>query len=115
MQPLLDYNRDGLDRDFYACAVVTDVAGAAGDVARAAARIGPFGAEIVGVGCLPTYRRRGLAAALTSALVEALLARGVAPIVVTAADDDVARIYQRLGFVRFASAAEAPVLPPQAE
>jgi ribosomal protein S18 acetylase RimI-like enzyme len=54
--------------------------------------------EIVGVGTLPTYRRRGIAAALTDFLVEDALKRGVRMIFLSADDAAVARVYASLGF-----------------
>ena len=56
--------------------------------------------EIVGVATLPAARRRGLGADITAALLEDARAAGMATIFLSAADDDVARIYERLGFVR---------------
>lgn len=55
--------------------------------------------EIVGVGCLPAFRRRGLAAAVTSLLVRDALGRGVQTVCLSADDADVERLYTRLGFV----------------
>jgi ribosomal protein S18 acetylase RimI-like enzyme len=55
--------------------------------------------EIVGVGTLPSARRRGYALAVTAALVSDAVARGVRTIFLSAGDSDVARIYGRLGFV----------------
>jgi predicted GNAT family acetyltransferase len=60
--------------------------------------------EIVGVGTLPTARRRGLALAVTAALVADARSRGVETVFLSAGDDDVARIYSRLGFRRIATA-----------
>ncbi|WP_197371288.1 GNAT family N-acetyltransferase, partial [Streptomyces clavuligerus] len=54
--------------------------------------------EIVGVGTLPSARRRGIGLALTAALVADARAHGVRTVVLSAADDDVARLYARLGF-----------------
>lgn len=65
--------------------------------------------EIVGVATVPEARRRGLAGAVTAALVQdaaALLAAGpdasgsAAPIVFLSAGTDAARVYARLGFER---------------
>ena len=42
--------------------------------------------EIVGVGCLPAFRRRGLAAAVTSRLVADALERGVGTVCLSADD-----------------------------
>ena len=66
--------------------------------------------EIVGVATLPAFRRRGLGAAVTSRLVEDALERGIETIFLSADDDAVARVYQRLGFERLATAciAEPP-------
>jgi len=61
-------------------------------------------AEIVGVGTLPTARRRGLAHAVTAVLVADARSRGIETIFLSAGDDDVARIYARLGFRSVATA-----------
>jgi ribosomal protein S18 acetylase RimI-like enzyme len=64
--------------------------------------------EVVGVATLPAARRRGLAAAVTSALVDDAYARGVRTVFLSAGSDDVARVYERIGFRRigFAGSAE---------
>ncbi|WP_406278462.1 GNAT family N-acetyltransferase [Embleya sp. NBC_00896] len=54
--------------------------------------------EIVGVATLPAARRGGLASALTWELAEHALAGGSDTVFLTAGDDDVARVYDRLGF-----------------
>ena len=59
--------------------------------------------EIVGVGTLPAYRRRGIGAALTALLIEDALRR-VETVFLSAGDDDVARMYERVGFRRVATA-----------
>jgi ribosomal protein S18 acetylase RimI-like enzyme len=61
-------------------------------------------AEVVGVATLPAARRRGLAALVTAALVEHSRAAGVTTVFLSADDDDVARVYGRLGFERIATA-----------
>jgi GNAT superfamily N-acetyltransferase len=61
-------------------------------------------AEIVAVATLPAARRQGLAAAITGALVQHALAHGIETLFLSAADDDVARVYERLGFRRAATA-----------
>ncbi|MEU2790261.1 GNAT family N-acetyltransferase [Streptomyces sp. NPDC007100] len=66
----------------------------------------PVGAvsEVVGVGTLPSARRRGLGLAVTAALVADARARGVGTVFLSANNDEVARIYERLGFRRVATA-----------
>ncbi|MFD9692373.1 GNAT family N-acetyltransferase [Kitasatospora sp. NPDC059088] len=72
--------------------------------------------EVVGVGTLPSARRRGLALAVTAALVAHARANGVRTVFLSAADEDVARIYRRAGFRPFATAliAEPVASDPQA-
>ncbi|MFI5730651.1 GNAT family N-acetyltransferase [Kribbella sp. NPDC051587] len=64
--------------------------------------------EIVGVATLPSMRRRGLAAAVTSVLVENAFDNGVELMLLSAESDAVAAVYERVGFHRigFAGAAE---------
>jgi GNAT superfamily N-acetyltransferase len=58
--------------------------------------------EITGVATLPRFRGRGLGAGLASAL--AAHARETADLVfLVAGDDDVARVYERVGFARLAT------------
>ncbi|GAB3118870.1 hypothetical protein GCM10027160_31870 [Streptomyces calidiresistens] len=63
--------------------------------------------EIVGVGTLPAARRRGLALAVTAALVADARSRGVETVFLSAGDDAIARIYARLGFRRIGTALAA--------
>jgi len=63
--------------------------------------------EIVGVATLPAARQRGLAVALTSALVADARTRGVETVFLSAGSEDVARIYERVGFRRTGSAGAA--------
>ena len=60
--------------------------------------------EVVGVATLPAVRRQGLGGAVTGALVEDALARGVKTVFLSAGSEDVARVYARLGFRRVATA-----------
>jgi ribosomal protein S18 acetylase RimI-like enzyme len=60
--------------------------------------------EVVGVATLPAARRRGLGAAVTAALVADARARGVDLVFLSASDDAVARIYERVGFRRVGTA-----------
>ncbi len=70
--------------------------------------------EIVGVATLPSHRRRGAAGALLDALVADAVTRGVTLAILSAGDEDVARIYEGSGFTRVGTvgvaepAAEAP-------
>lgn len=61
-------------------------------------------AEVVGVATLPAFRRQGLAAAVTSVLASEALRRGRSTVLLSAQDDDVARVYERVGFVRVGTA-----------
>lgn len=54
--------------------------------------------EIVGVGVLGPYRRRGIAAAVTGHLVGRAFASGARLAVLTPGDEDTARVYARCGF-----------------
>ncbi|MGW2253992.1 GNAT family N-acetyltransferase [Kitasatospora sp. NPDC001660] len=65
--------------------------------------VGPV-TEVAGVGTLPTARRRGLGLAVTAALVAHARANGVRTVFLSAADENVARIYRRAGFRPFATA-----------
>lgn len=66
--------------------------------------------EIVGVATLPAARRRGLGAAVTDTLVADAVRRGIEVIFLSADDEAVARVYERVGFRRIgtACAAEPP-------
>ncbi|SCX54657.1 Acetyltransferase (GNAT) family protein [Klenkia marina] len=55
--------------------------------------------EIVGVATLPRFRGRGLGAGLASTLVEHAR-ETVETVFLAAGDDDVARVYERVGFAR---------------
>lgn len=63
--------------------------------------------EIVGVATLPALRRRGLAAAVASALAADALANGVATVFLSADDDTVAGVYTRVGFWQIGHAGAA--------
>jgi ribosomal protein S18 acetylase RimI-like enzyme len=60
--------------------------------------------EILGVATLPAARRRGLATAVTHALVADALARGCELVFLSADGDAVAALYERLGFRRIGTA-----------
>ncbi len=69
-------------------------------------------AEITGLGVLPASRRRGLGAAVTAALAADAIARGGRIVFLSATDEVVARVYERLGFRRIGTAMIAD--PPNA-
>ncbi|WP_327413954.1 GNAT family N-acetyltransferase [Streptomyces sp. NBC_01233] len=83
-----------------------------GGVVLCSGQYNPVGdvAEVVGVGTLPSARRQGLALGVTAALVVEARARGARTVFLSAGDEDVARIYGRIGFRRVATAliAEPP-------
>ncbi|MET9318895.1 GNAT family N-acetyltransferase [Streptomyces sp. NPDC003038] len=87
-------------------------AAARGGVVLCSGQYNPVGdiAEVVGVGTLPSARRQGLALGVTAALVADARSRGVRTVFLSAGDEDVARVYGRLGFRRVATAliAEPP-------
>lgn len=60
--------------------------------------------EIVGIGVLPAYRRRGIAAAITAELARHALATGVTTVFCSAQTQDVARVYEGVGFRRVGTA-----------
>jgi GNAT superfamily N-acetyltransferase len=61
-------------------------------------------AEIAGVATLPSTRRRGYASQLTASLARYALQDGVHLVFLSAGDDDVARLYSRVGFRRLGTA-----------
>jgi ribosomal protein S18 acetylase RimI-like enzyme len=97
----LDYLRERIRRGTSVTAVAE---GGHGPVAVGTLR--PVGAvaEIVAVATLPAVRRQGLGAAVTALLVEHALSIGVETVFLSAASDDVARVYERLGFRRSGTA-----------
>lgn len=66
--------------------------------------------ELTGIAVLPRARRLGLGAALTAALVGDAARHGATTVFLSAGDDTVARVYERVGFTRVGTAciAEAP-------
>lgn len=67
--------------------------------------------EVVGVATLPMFRRRGLGSVVTATLVADALDRGVKIVFLSADDEDVARIYERIGFRRIGTAGAASAPP----
>lgn len=68
--------------------------------------------ELTGIAVLPRARRVSVGAAMTAALVADALDRGVRTVFLSAQDEDVARVYERTGFVRVGTAyiAEPPAV-----
>jgi ribosomal protein S18 acetylase RimI-like enzyme len=68
-------------------------------------------AEIAGVATLPSARRRGYASQLTATLARHALQNDVNLVFLSAGDDDVARLYSRVGFRRIGTACIAEPAP----
>jgi ribosomal protein S18 acetylase RimI-like enzyme len=68
-------------------------------------------AEVVGVATLPAARHRGYASQLTATLAHQALATGSTLVFLSAGDDDVARLYTRVGFRRIGTACIAEPAP----
>jgi N-acetylglutamate synthase-like GNAT family acetyltransferase len=68
-------------------------------------------AEIAGVATLPSARGRGYASQLTATLARTALQSGVATVFLSAGDDDVARLYTKVGFRRLGTACIAEPMP----
>lgn len=104
---LVDHLRDRDRRGLTITAVAESEAGV-----LAVGSYQPVGetAEVLGVATLPEARRWGLAGAVTALLARHALERGVRNLLLSAQDDDVARVYERVGFRRVGSthAAERP-------
>jgi len=60
--------------------------------------------ELTGIAVVPRARRSGVGAAVTAALVADARDRGVRTVFLSAQDDAVARVYERVGFVRVGTA-----------
>ncbi|RDI27599.1 FR47-like protein [Lentzea flaviverrucosa] len=60
--------------------------------------------EIVGIGTLPAARRRGLGGAVTAELARDALERGAELVFLSAGSQEIARVYERVGFRRVATA-----------
>ena len=81
-----------------------------GIVARGALQAAEGAAEVVGVATLPSARRKGYAAIVSALLARTALERGNDVVFLSAASEDVARVYGRIGFTRVGTAgiAERP-------
>lgn len=66
--------------------------------------------ELTGIAVLPRARRQGFGAAVTAALVADARRRGVQTVFLSAQDDAVARVYERIGFRRVGTACIAEPL-----
>ena len=60
--------------------------------------------ELVGIATLAEYRRRGIAAALVTAMTRAAFDAGVRVAFLSAADERAGRVYERVGFRPYATA-----------
>jgi GNAT superfamily N-acetyltransferase len=60
--------------------------------------------EVVGVATLPSARRRGVGAMVTAALVEDARRAGVQTVFLSAGSEEIARVYEKVGFARVATA-----------
>jgi ribosomal protein S18 acetylase RimI-like enzyme len=63
--------------------------------------------ELVGIGVVPAFRRRGIGAALTDLLVADAVERGVATVFLSAGSAAIVRVYGRIGFERVGTACVA--------
>ena len=108
-QPLLDHVTNRIREGRSVLAVLDDVR----DGIVATGWHQPIGdtTEVVGVATLPTHRRRGAAAEVVERLLHDARVHGTTLALLSASDGDVARVYERLGFTRVATACEA-MQPP---
>jgi len=60
--------------------------------------------EVTGIGVIPAWRRRGIGAALAGLLARDARELGVATVFLSVASESVARVYERVGFVRVGTA-----------
>jgi predicted GNAT family acetyltransferase len=63
--------------------------------------------ELTGIATLPSWRRHGVGALVTRALAQDATASGVATVFLSANDDAIARVYERVGFRRVGTACAA--------
>ncbi len=59
--------------------------------------------EVAGLATLEPFRRRGIATQLAALAVEQALEQGADVVFLTAADEHAVRVYERVGFARFAT------------
>jgi ribosomal protein S18 acetylase RimI-like enzyme len=99
---MLAFVRAGLRRPDRAEAIATSRT--EGVLARGALQGAGSAAEIVGVATLPSARRRGLGRAVSAFLARHARASGHDLVFLSAASEDVARVYERAGFRRVGTA-----------
>ncbi|MGI8614745.1 MAG: GNAT family N-acetyltransferase [Nocardioidaceae bacterium] len=63
--------------------------------------------ELTGIAVVPSWRRRGVGAELTRALAQDARSGGATTVFLSAGSDDVARVYERVGFARVGSVCAA--------
>jgi ribosomal protein S18 acetylase RimI-like enzyme len=97
----LGFLRERLRRGLTAMAVAES---AEGPLAAGSHQLASGVSEVMGVGTLPAARRRGIGSAVTGRLVQDARSHGAEIVFLSAADDDVARLYERLGFRRIGTA-----------
>jgi len=81
-------------------AAVLAVLRESGQVLGSATCLIPYGAvsELVSIGVLPAWRRRGIGAMITSVLTRAALESGLETLYLTAVHDEGERVYERVGY-----------------
>lgn len=106
----VDHVAEQMRAGLMATASAYDAQGAVGGGAHA-----PRGtsAELAGIAVIPRARRQGIGAAITAVLVQDARARGMTTVFLSAQDEAVARVYERIGFQRVGTAciAEPPDAP----
>jgi GNAT superfamily N-acetyltransferase len=95
---ILEHVQDGLMR--VAGAFTSDGSAVGGGSSQTRGHV----CELTGIATLPSWRRHGIGALLTRALAEDATSAGVTTVFLSAGDDAVARVYERVGFRRVATA-----------
>jgi ribosomal protein S18 acetylase RimI-like enzyme len=106
--PLIAFTRSRIRRHLLAMVVAEDGTGPVGGGSHAP-RHGVT--ELTGIATLPAYRRRGIGAMVTAHLVADALEGGVELCFLSADTDEVARIYEKVGFAQMGTACVAE--PPR--
>jgi ribosomal protein S18 acetylase RimI-like enzyme len=101
-EAVVEHFRERAANGTYVTAVVTSPTD--GIVATGALMRHGDTAEIAGVGTLPSARGRGYASQLTATLAREALSDGVSLVFLSAGNDDVARLYTKVGFRRIGTA-----------